>query len=377
MLVHEDKHNSKQKNVRKDGDKSKRRNGRKSKHNFALGILVFVMLFIIQFATVLFAILILYLLVLTKVITMEWVGGLNPGRVILLLAIVNPFVGIVVVFTATAIPLKPVSNLINQINRLASGDFQARLQFGRLLASYPTFVELTDSFNKMAEHLGNTEVLRNDFINNFSHEFKTPIVSILGFARLLRSQVPDGCQSREYLDIIIEESRRLSDLSATVLNLSKVESLTLLTDKTVYSLSEQIRESILLLESKWSKKQINFDIDMEEVMITANEPLLKQVWMNLLDNAVKFSPAEGRITITLRLNIGNAVFTVKDQGEGIDDKTIKFIFDKFYQGDTSHNIEGNGLGLPLVKKILELHRGEVSVQSQAKKGCIFIVRLPV
>ncbi len=118
MLVHEDKHNSKQKNVRKDGDKSKRRNGRKSKHNFALGILVFVMLFIIQFATVLFAILILYLLVLTKVITMEWVGGLNPGRVILLLAIVNTFVGIVVVFTATAIPLKPVSNLINQINRV-------------------------------------------------------------------------------------------------------------------------------------------------------------------------------------------------------------------------------------------------------------------
>ena len=193
----------------------------------------------------------------------------------------------------------------------------------------------------------------------------------------LASQVPDGCQSREYLDIIIEESRRLSDLSATVLNLSKVESLTLLTDKTVYSLSEQIRESILLLESKWSKKQINFDIDMEEVMITANEPLLKQVWMNLLDNAVKFSPAKGSITITLRSNNGNAVFTVKDQGEGIDDKTIKFIFDKFYQGDTSHNIEGNGLGLPLVKKILELHRGEVSVQSQVEKGCIFIVRLPI
>lgn len=239
------------------------------------------------------------------------------------------------------------------------------------------FQELSECFNQMTAELAGTEMFRSDFINNFSHEFKTPIVSILGFARLLRSQVPDGCQSREYLDIIIEESRRLSDLSATVLNLSKVESLTLLTDKTVYSLSEQIRESILLLESKWSKKQINFDIDMEEVIITANEPLLKQVWMNLLDNAVKFSPAEGRITITLRLNIGNAVFTVKDQGEGIDDKTIKFIFDKFYQGDTSHNIEGNGLGLPLVKKILELHRGEVSVQSQAKKGCIFIVRLPV
>ena len=287
--------------------------------------------------------------------------------------IISIIIGTAISLFMSRLPLRPLHTLIQAIHEVSVGNYDVKIH----LEHPREFQELSECFNQMTAELAGTEMFRSDFINNFSHEFKTPIVSILGFARLLRSQVPDGCQSREYLDIIIEESRRLSDLSATVLNLSKVESLTLLTDKTVYSLSEQIRESILLLESKWSKKQINFDIDMEEVMITANEPLLKQVWMNLLDNAVKFSPAEGRITITLRLNIGNAVFTVKDQGEGIDDKTIKFIFDKFYQGDTSHNIEGNGLGLPLVKKILELHRGEVSVQSQAKKGCIFIVRLPV
>ena len=156
-----------------------------------------------------------------------------------------------------------------------------------------------------------------------------------------------------------------------------METLTLLTDRTVYSLSEQIRESILLLESKWSKKQIGFDIDMEEVMIRANEPLLKQVWMNLLDNAVKFSPVKGCIAVTLHLNDKNAIFTVKDQGDGMDDKIIKFIFDKFFQGDTSRHMEGNGLGLPLVKRILELHKGNISVQSQTGKGSVFIVQVPL
>ncbi|MDE6938149.1 MAG: HAMP domain-containing histidine kinase, partial [Lachnospiraceae bacterium] len=238
------------------------------------------------------------------------------------------------------------------------------------------FQELSECFNQMTEELAGTEMFRSDFINNFSHEFKTPIVSILGFAKLLKSQKLDARQSREYLDIIIEESRRLSELSSTVLNLSKVESLTLLADKTSYSLSEQIREAILLLESKWSKKQIDFDIDMEEVMITASRPLLKQVWMNLLDNAVKFSPSAGCIAVTLRSDNGDAVFAVKDQGEGMDDKIRKYIFDKFYQGDTSHHMEGNGLGLPLVKRILELHKGSISVKSQTGKGSVFIVRLP-
>lgn len=287
--------------------------------------------------------------------------------------IISIIIGTAISLFMSRLPLRPLHTLIQAIHEVSAGNYDVKIH----LEHPREFQELSECFNQMTDELAGIEMFRSDFINNFSHEFKTPIVSILGFAKLLRSQEPDDAQSREYLDIIIEESRRLSDLSATVLNLSKVESLTLLTDKTVYSLSEQIRESILLLESKWSKKQINFDIDMEEVMITANEPLLKQVWMNLLDNAVKFSPAAGSITITLRSKNGNAVFSVKDQGEGIDDKTIKFIFDKFYQGDTSHNIEGNGLGLPLVKKILELHRGEVSVQSQAEKGCIFIVRLPV
>lgn len=287
--------------------------------------------------------------------------------------VISIIIGTTLSFFMSHFPLRPLHTLIEAIHEVSAGNYDVKIH----LEHPKEFQELSECFNQMTEELAGIEMFRSDFINNFSHEFKTPIVSILGFARLLKNQKPDTCQSQEYLDIIIEESKRLSELSATVLNLSKVESLTLLTDKTVYSLSEQIRECILLLENKWSEKQINFDIDMEEIMIRANEQLLKQVWMNLLDNAVKFSPAAGYIFITLRSENGNAVFTVKDQGDGMDDKVMKYIFDKFYQGDTSHHMEGNGLGLPLAKKIVELHKGSISVKSQTEKGSVFIVTLPL
>lgn len=287
--------------------------------------------------------------------------------------IISIVIGTTLSFFMSHFPLRPLHALIRAIHEVSAGNYDVKIH----LEHPKEFQELSECFNQMTEELAGIEMFRTDFINNFSHEFKTPIVSILGFAKLLKGQKLDPCQSQEYLDIIIEESRRLSELSSTVLNLSKVESLTLLTDKTEYSLSEQIRESILLLESKWSKKQINFNIDMEEVLIRANEQLLKQVWMNLLDNAIKFSPSSGRIFVILRTDSGNAVFAVKDQGSGMDDSIRKYIFDKFYQGDTSHHMEGNGLGLPLVKKILKLHKGEISVQSQKGKGSVFIVRIPL
>lgn len=186
------------------------------------------------------------------------------------------------------------------------------------------FQELSQCFNQMTEELAGTQLLRADFVRNFSHEFKTPIVSILGVAKLLKNQELEPAQSQEYLDIIIEESQRLCQLSATILNLSKVESFSLLTDKTVCCLSEQIREAILLLEHKWVKKQIEFEIHMEEMDITANASLLKQVWVNRLDNAVKFSPAGESVFVTLQKEGGDAVFAVRDNGSGMDEKTKPF-----------------------------------------------------
>lgn len=287
--------------------------------------------------------------------------------------IISIIIGTTLSFFMSHFPLRPLHTLIQAIHEVSAGNYEVKIH----LEHPKEFQELSECFNQMTEDLSGTEMFRSDFINNFSHEFKTPIVSILGFARLLKSQNLDMAQSQEYLDIIIEESQRLSELSATVLSLSKVESLTLLTDKTAYSLSEQIRESLLLLESKWEKKRISFDINLEEVMIRADGPLLKQVWMNLLDNAIKFSPAEECIIVALRSDNRNAVVSVKDHGIGMADNTQRFIFDKFYQGDTSHHMEGNGLGLPLVKRILELHKGTVAVKSQAGRGSTFIVRLPL
>ncbi len=287
--------------------------------------------------------------------------------------VISIIIGTALSFFMSRLPLRPLHTLIQAIHEVSEGNYNVKIQ----LEHPKEFQELSECFNQMTAELAGTELLQSDFINNFSHEFKTPIVSILGFAKLLRNGNLEPEQKQEYLDIIIEESQRLSHLSATTLNLSKIESLTLLTDKTVYCLSEQIRESILLLENKWSKKQIDFDIDMEEMDIAANKTLLKQVWVNLLDNAVKFSPNQKSITVMLRKNSDHAVFMVKDHGAGMNETTQKLIFNKFYQDNASHHIEGNGLGLPLVKKIIELHKGSISVKSQLGKGSLFMVSLPL
>lgn len=358
---------------RQDGREGKTRP--KNKRHIALGLLVFAVLSVIQFATVLLALLGLLLLMQTGVITLEWIENLTAGRIILLLAAVNTFVGFVVVITATTIPLKPVTNLINQMNRLASGDFQARLKFGRLLTSHPTFVELTDSFNKMAEELGNTEMLRNDFINNFSHEFKTPIVSVAGFARVLKRGNLTPGQQAEYLDIIEAESMRLSDMATNVLNLTRIENQSILTDVSVFNLSEQIRSCILLLEHKWAPKGLEWRLDFGEYKISGNEELLKQVWINLIDNAVKFAPAGETIEVSMTEKGKRLWISVINSGPEIPAEAREKIFNKFYQADESHSSEGNGVGLAIVKRVSELHGGKVWAES-GDGITVFTVELP-
>lgn len=358
--------------VQKDKNRRKKH---KNKHHYALWLLVFIMLSIIQFATVMVALLALFVLMRTKVITGDWIENLTAGRVILLLAAVDTFIGFVVVITATTIPLKPVTNLINQMNRLASGDFQARLQFGRLLTSHSTFVELTDSFNKMAEELGSTEMLRNDFVNNFSHEFKTPIVSIAGFAKVLKRGNLTPEQQAEYLDVIEAESMRLSYMATNVLNLTRIENQSILTNISGFNLSEQIRSCILLLEHKWAPKELEWKLDFEEHEISGNEELLKQVWINLIDNGIKFSEKGGIIEIGVTEQ-GNRIYvSVINSGPEIPEEAQDKIFNKFYQADESHSSEGNGVGLAIVKRVTELHGGRVFVNNYDGITA-FVVELP-
>lgn len=340
----------------------------------SLTIVLSVFVFVIIFSAI--ALTALGLWILTKAgVTVDMDGDLQLGQVILFMSLISLVIGTVIAFFGSRIPLKPVNQLINKMNRLAMGDFKTRLKFGAAMSSHPAVKELTASFNTMAEELENTEMLRNDFINAFSHEFKTPIVSITGLANLIESGNLTDEQRVRYARAIREESMRLSTMASNVLNLTKVENQTILTDVSRYNLSEQIRSSVLLLEEKWSGKNIDLQLNFDEFMIEANEEMLKQVWINLIDNAVKFVPRCGTVELEVREAGEDLCIKVSNTGSEISPEKKDKIFNKFYQGDESHATKGNGIGLAIVKRVIELHNGSVNVIS-GNGITTFAVKLP-
>lgn len=298
-------------------------------------------------------------------------GSLFPF--LLQTGIISILIGTILTLCIGHLPLRPLYTFMQAIHSVSDGNFHTKIY----LEHPKEFRELSRCFNQMTEELAGIEMLRSDFINNFSHEFKTPMVSILGFAQLLKKGTLTTSEQAEYLDIIIDEAKRLTALSTNILNLSKVESMSLLTDSTIFNAGEQIRECVVLLEKKWTEKEISFDLHLLEQKMDGNEQLLKQVWTNLIDNAIKFSPAKSEIVLSMDKHSDTFTVTITDYGCGIDEKTQHYIFDKFYQGDSSHSSEGNGLGLALVKKIIELHHGTITVKSQPLQGSSFMVTLPV
>ena len=347
----------------------KKRRGLKPLHNITLGITLFIFLILLTVMTLQGLLMYLYLRILYRAdvpIPQFW-------RPIPLLLLTSLLAGVALTVIASRVPLKPVRQLIAAINELADGNFHVRIH----LDLTQEFVKLSESFNRMAQELENTELLRSDFINNFSHEFKTPIVSLRGFAKILKSDTLTREERDEYLDIIISESNRLSQLSTNVLNLSKIEKMSILSDMESFDLSEEVRQSVLLLESKWQKKDLELFIDMDELEYRGNKALLNQVWINLIDNAIKFSPQNGKIKLKLHRKKDQVVFQILDNGCGMDEETKNHIFDRFYQGDSSHTAEGNGIGLTVVEKIVHLHKGQIRVVSEAGIGTTFTVNLPI
>lgn len=340
------------------------------KGRITVTVLLSVLIFLVLFLALMLGGGAVFLLVRTGVLT-------TPPRMyylIFYMAAASLLIGTVLMAISGRFALRPIRSLIAQMQRLASGELETRLEFHEPYAHIPAYTELSDGFNKMAQELQNTELLRSDFINNFSHEFKTPIVSIAGFAKLLKRGNLTEQQRAEYLDIIEEESMRLSYMATNVLNLTKIENQSILTDQTEYNLSEQLRASILLLERKWSKKGLQWQLELGEHRITANEELLKQVWINLLENAIKFSPESGTIGVTIAERAGRLSVSVRNAGETIPPEEQEKIFRKFYQADTSHSSEGNGIGLAIVKRVVELHQGTVEVRSE-NGGTTFTVTL--
>lgn len=269
--------------------------------------------------------------------------------------------------------LSPILKISRASNQVAKGDFKIRLDTD----SYIEEVQQTYvNFNHMVEELGTIETLRSDFIANVSHEFKTPLNAIEGYATLLQDRSLTEDEEQEYVEKILFNTSRLSELAGNILMLSKVENQTIPAEVTHYQLDEQIRQSLVMLAPKWSAKEIDMDIELDDIYITNSESLLMQVWLNIIGNAIKFSPVGGRITVRLFKDSGVIVATVRDEGIGMSGETLKHIFEKFYQGDTSHRSEGNGIGLSLVKKILDLCGGRISVTSAEGEGSTFKVTLP-
>lgn len=266
----------------------------------------------------------------------------------------------------------PIEELISALKQVASGDFKVRLPEGK---QRNEIEEMNLNFNKMVRELNSIEMLQSDFIQSVSHEFKTPLASIEGYTFLLNAaDLPEDLH--EYTVRILNSTRQLSSLTGNILNLSKLENQQIVSEKSLFSLDEQIRQAVISMEPLWSEKNLDIDIDLPEITYFGNEQLIFQVWTNLFSNAIKFTPDRGSIVVRLRETDSHVYVEFRDSGIGMSAEIRKHIFDKFYQGETNRNSEGNGLGLSLVKKIVTLCGGAVAVDSRPGHGSVFYITLP-
>lgn len=285
---------------------------------------------------------------------------------------VGAIVGTILSIWFSKIVKKVVKPYIDGLQRVSEGDFTTGITDESVVLQG---THIAENFNKMIKRLNSVETLSESFISDFSHEFKTPIVSISGFAKLLKSADLTEEERNEYLDVIINESDRLVNLSQSVLLLTRLDDQDV--DMDVFLLDEQLRQSVLIFDKALKDKNIQLDLSVDTLPIESSQQLLSHVWVNLISNAIKFSSQNSQIDVYAENHGEFVTVSVKDQGCGMDDETQQNIFNKFYQGDKSRSVEGNGLGLPIVQKILKAVGGDIKVQSELGKGSTFIVILPV
>jgi len=271
---------------------------------------------------------------------------------------------------------RPMRRLSEATKKVAEGDFSIYVEPIHTADKHDYIDVMFLDFNKMVAELGSIETLKNDFVSNVSHELKTPLAVIKNYTTLLKKGSLAAETQEEYKDIIIEYTDRLSALITNILKLTKLDSQAIESTVEPYDLCGQLADCFLQFESLWEKKDIEIEVDIEErVVITADENMMEIVWNNLLANAVKFTEPGGKIVLKQTSDVNTITVSVSDSGCGMSAETIKHIFDKFYQGDTSHSKEGNGLGLALAYRIVEKAGGTLSVESQVGKGSIFTVHL--
>lgn len=301
------------------------------------------------------------------------INSLSNQVPVIWLILASVLVGCINGMFAAKFVIKPIADLSVTFDKLSKGDFSVKIDEK---GSISPINEMAKCFNSMVNDLSHIETLQSDFVANVSHEFKTPIASIEGYAMLLQnSDLSPEIQSR-YIQKIIDNSQKLSKMSSNILALSKLENQETVLKKSKYRLDEQLRKTVLLLENKWTAKNIEFEIDLPKCKYFGNEQLLEQVWYNIIDNAIKNSYENSKITITLKESEHSVTVSIADNGCGMSEEVQKHLFKKFYQADTSRTAEGNGLGLSIVKRIVDLYNGKITVISQINEGCTFKIKLP-
>lgn len=271
---------------------------------------------------------------------------------------------------------RPVKRITEAAEKIIQGDFSVRIQPQLKFGTEDTFGEIINCFNKMAQELGSVETLRTDFIANVSHEMKTPLAVMQNYGTMLQSPELSDEKRLEYAKAVTDSSRRMADMMTNILKLNRLENQQIFPQTTEYDLGEQLCECLLRYENIWEQKDIEIETDIEEnIRIKADAELLSLVWSNLFSNAFKFTEQGGNVSLTLAATERYAEVKVKDTGCGMTPEVGAHIFEKFYQGDTSHATQGNGLGLALVKRVVDIMQGEISVESAVGVGTTFTVKI--
>lgn len=281
-------------------------------------------------------------------------------------------IGVSLILVMASHIINPLRKITEATKKVATGNLKVKVDVDRK----DEIGELAQNFNIMVDELNSIEYLRKDFISNISHELKTPIASIQGFAKLLSDDNLSKEEKEEYINIILEETQRLSNLSSNMLKLSKLEKQEIVTNKTEYRLDNQIRKDIIMLDEKINSKKIKISLDSSEVSIYEDEDLIMEIWINLINNAIKYSNENGEIKIKVIEEENDVKVSIKDEGIGIPKDKQERIFEKFYQVENSRAGEGSGLGLAIVKRIVDLIKGKIEVESKEKQGTKIIVSIP-
>lgn len=290
--------------------------------------------------------------------------------------LVGTFICVVIdIFRRKFMVDKPTNKILDATSEIAKGNFDVKLKIKHRHNKYDEYDKIMENINKMSDELSKNEILKTDFISNVSHEIKTPLSIIQNYSVILKNENLSKQERENYLNELTNATKRLSNLITNILKLNKLENHKLDFDTSKFNLGEELGASVVSFEELAEKKGLELDCDIDDAYIVSSKELLDIVWNNVLSNAIKFTPKNGKISVVLSQNDAFVIVKISDTGVGMSKETGSRIFDKFYQGETSHSGEGNGLGLSLVKKVIDILGGEISVESELGKGTTFTIKL--